>query len=145
MPTFSIAVLTAFSSGLLTSLVFSRAPTCACDCTPSSEGAVILDLLRSQLDRCGPQELGIPVASLREVEAAASEAASKASAVAGEVRYSRNLLLVVLFCASAFGSLCSLRPRSPHAALGNARAVASIALEDGPRWSPPQGSRARQL
>ena len=145
MPSFSVAVLTAFSSGVLTTLFFARAPTCVCDCSASSEGVVVLDLLRPQPDQCGPQELGVPVVPLREAETESAEAASEAGAVTGEVRYLRDLPLGVVLCASLVGNFWSWRSRSPREVLGKARAGYSTrVLDDGTRWSTPQGSRARQ-
>ena len=141
----SVAVLTAFSSGLLASQVLYRVPACVCDCSPSSEGEAVLDLLRSQLDRCGPEQLTIPAEKLRKVEAAAAEATSEASAVAVELRFSRNLLLSTLGGAAlAVTWFVSRRPSGPLALTAGV-AGASLALENGPRWSPPAGNRARRL
>ena len=141
----AVAVLTAFSSGLLASQVLYRLPSCACDCTPSSEGEVVLDLLRSQLERCGPEQLTIPAEKLRLVEAAAAEATLVASAVGAELQFSRYLLLITLG-GSALAStwFVSRRPSGPLA-LAAGVAGASLALENGPRWTPPAGNRARRL
>ena len=140
-----VALLTAFSSGLLASQVLHRAPTCACDCSPSSEGEAVLDLLRSQLERCGPEQLTIPTEKLHKAEAAAAEASLEATAVAAEVRFSRNLLLGTLGGATiAAAWSLSRRPARPLALAGGT-AGANLALENVPRWTPPAGNRARRL
>ena len=104
-----------------------------------------MDLLRSQLERCGPEQLTVPADKLRKVDLAAAKATAEASAVAVELRLVRQLLLGTLVCASiAVVKWLSCPTRGPLALAGPA-AGANLALENVPRWSPPEGNRARRL
>ena len=152
MPFSVTSVVVAFSSGLLTAQILQRTTGCICDCSPSAEGGAILDLLKTQLDRCGPDQLVIPAAQIREAEEAAAAAREVAdSTIAGEIAFYRGIVQ----CFIVFGVFTwfvvaarfwGFQPRRVPGALGDLeQAPRPAALQDVPRWTPPQGSRARQL
>ena len=52
----------AFGGGVLSSQ-FLQSSNCLCDCSGGDQAAPLLDLVRSQLDRCGPEQLVAPAPS----------------------------------------------------------------------------------
>ena len=49
-------IVTSFSGGLLSSQLL-HTNHCLCDCSGSDQSEEVLSILRSQLDRCGPEQL----------------------------------------------------------------------------------------
>ena len=132
------AALASFSLGLLTSKWLQAPGPFICDCTPDSSREGVLDLLRSQLDRCGPEHLvrepavRAPVTPPVEVEASSWYPLSLIALLS--VLVIALLGVIISFCV---GETLFEGARSG--------AGAKPALEDAPRWSPPAGSRARRL
>ena len=96
-----------------------------CECDPSTQQEDFLGLVRSQLDRCGPQNLHEPRPLQDETPATLWPFVLVAA-----------LLLtggLIYFCRSEVRHKLAVRNR------------VAASLEDEPRWHPPRGSSARLL
>ena len=132
------AALASFSLGLLTSKWLQAPGPFVCDCTPDSTQEGVLEVLRSQLDRCGPEHL------VREPAARPSVTLPVVAEESSWYPLCLILLLggLVVALLLVIISFCVGETLYEGARSGAGR---KPALEDAPRWSPPAGSRARRL
>ena len=151
MPFSVTALITAFVSGIVARQLVTHTPGCICDCSPREDAfdvhQPLIELLRGQLERCGPENLHRepPLESLdREPPLVRPRRAPRERAATGSLEIFAggslawvllNLILVV------FGVLLVIASRRRPAPL----ALTNAPAEHVPRWIPPSGSRAREL
>ena len=109
---------------------WSQSSNCLCDCSGGDQSTEVLGLLKSQLDRCGPEHLLHPPFSPEVVATAGFASWIVATIVL-------ILVGVVAQWQRIVGYLLPFIKSDAKGLVEDARA--------GPRWSPPRGSRARLL
>ena len=128
--TFAAISAAAFGGGVLSSQ-FLQNNNCLCDCSGGDQAAPLLDLVKSQLDRCGPEQL-VGAASTTPTEAAPARSfvALAVCLIAGVIFF--VALLVRLPRKSGLLELTGKLPRTVDASTA-------------PRWRPSGRSSAREL
>ena len=126
--TFAAISAAAFGGGVLSSQ-FLHNNNCLCDCSGGDQAAPLLDLVKSQLDRCGPEQL-VSAAATPEVAPVRSFFALTILVVAGVLCF---VALLVRFPRKS--GLLELTGKLPRTA--DASTV--------PRWRPSGRSSAREL
>ena len=130
MPFTGSALLAAFVSGIAVRQLWERPPVCVCDSTPPGDAGSadrpLIDLLRVQLERCGPENLHHAPQVVHALQAPAG----------GSIAWA----LLALWGALSVGLLVKLS-RGTRGPL----ALKDEPAEHVPRWIPPAGNRAREL
>ena len=122
---------TAFGGGVLSSQLL-HSSNCLCDCSGGDQAAPLLDLVKSQLDRCGPEQLvsPAPVATQREAPQG-HQLTLYGCLIAGAV----TAVALLIWRLPRRSGLLEIAENQPDPL--DAAAV--------PRWRPSGGSSARQL
>ena len=128
--TFAAISAAAFGGGVLSSQ-FLQNNNCLCDCSGGDQAAPLLDLVRSQLDRCGPEQL------VGAAPTTPAEAAPARSFVALAVCLAAGVILFVAL-------LARLPRKSGLLEIGGKLSDPADAAAV-PRWRPTGRSSAREL
>ena len=131
--TFAAISAAAFGGGVLSSQ-FLHNNNCLCDCSGGDQAAPLLDLVKSQLDRCGPEQL----------VGAAPTTPAEAAPARGFVALVVCLIAGVILVAAL---LARLPRRSGLLEIGGklSGALAPADAAAVPRWRPSGRSSAREL
>ena len=129
--TFAAIYAAAFGGGVLSSQ-FLHSNNCLCDCSGGDQAAPLLDLVKSQLDRCGPEQLVAPAPSTPAAEAAPRSILAFVVCLLAGAILAVSLLIRHLPRRSGLLKITGKLPEQVDAA-----AV--------PRWRPTGRSSAREL
>ena len=138
----AIAIVAASFGGGILSAQLLHTNHCLCDCSGSDQSEEVLDILRKQLDRCGPEQLNAPAPPPLPAEPPATHLSLSFWLVGGAL---------IAFAVAELHALRSQLAKSLRREPGllpvrDAREEPDpLDVAEVPRWRPTGGSSARQL